>query len=335
MSTKDTNLSVVIVGAGDMGGKHCDGWKDAGCEVTGVAEVDTQRLEEFQKEHDIAEGAGDYRELIDRLKPDVVSVCVPVFLHREITVYAAESGCHVLCEKPIALTMEDGEAMIDACRRAERLLGISFQRRREGGTGAFKRVADENMLGRPLIWKAMDLREVRPKILMHSRGGNGGSIIDCGVHAFDQWRYVFDSEPVSVYACGSCYGEGKERIAEVKDKALDTAVITVKFASGDVGELTLGWGFPEKTPGKTSEMLMGPEGRTRPVKNGIEILSGEDVMKEDTAKTGRPELIQDFVTAVTSGGTVPATGEDGLAALRVALAAVESIETGRLVEIQS
>jgi predicted dehydrogenase len=334
MSAQEKKLSVVIVGAGDMGGKHCAGWKDAGCEVVGVADLDEERLEAFRKEHGIAESGSDYRKVIDAVKPDVVSVCVPVCLHREVTVYAAEAGCHVLCEKPIALTVEDARVMIDACERAGRLLCIGFQRRYEGGTGAFKRLVGNGALGRPVIWKAMDLREVRPKILMHSRSGNGGSIIDCGVHAFDQWRYVFDSEPVSVYACGGCFGEGKERLAAVGDKAVDTGVITVKFASGDVGELTLGWGLPEETPGKTNEMLIGPEGRTRSAEGGVEAVSGKNILKEETNGEGRPNMIKDFVSAIATNGASPISGHDGVAALKVALAAVESIETGRLVEME-
>lgn len=333
MNMKKKNLSVVIVGTGDMGAQHAVGWKAAGCKITGVVDIDVTRRKKFQKEHKISKSGSDYKKLIKQLKPDVVSVCVPAFFHPEVTVYAAESGCHVFCEKPIALTIKDAQKMINACKRHKKLLGIGFQRRFMGDTIKIKELAEEGILGRPLIWKALDLREVRPKIMMHSKKGNGGSIVDCAVHSFDQWRYVFNSEPVSVYACGGCFGEGKKRLEKVKDKALDTGVITVKFASGDIGEITIGWGFPERTPTFVSDMLMGPLGVARQNDGKLEIFSGKWAATEELSTDAREGIMIDFVEAIISGKKPLIAGEDGLAAIKVALAALESIETGKLVNV--
>ncbi|MBN1864712.1 MAG: Gfo/Idh/MocA family oxidoreductase, partial [Victivallales bacterium] len=235
-------LKVVVVGAGDMGGHHVRGWRNSGrAEVIGIAEVSKERLEAFQKEHGIAEGDAEYKKLIERTEPDVVSVCVPAFLHMPVTTFAADSKCHVLCEKPIALNVKDAETMIKSCKKNKVLLCVDFQRRYWGQTKAYGKWMDEGVLDRPILWRMLDLRSIRPKKLMHDKNGNGGPIIDCAVHWFDQWRLLFKSEPTSVYARGFCFAEGKEELKSIKDKAVDTGAITVEYASGDIGELTVCW----------------------------------------------------------------------------------------------
>jgi predicted dehydrogenase len=331
MKNEEEILKVVIVGCGDMGEMHAGGWKESDItEIVAVADCDEERLGKFMEKHEVKNGARDYRELIQEYKPDVVSVCVPAFLHREVTEFAANSGCHVFCEKPIALTPEDAQAMIDCCKKNNVQLGIDFQRRYWGNTKFYKELFADKTLERPVIWKQADVREVRPKILMHSKSGNGGSIVDCGVHWFDMWRYLFESEPVSVYARGFCFGEGKKEIEMIKDKAIDTGVITVEFDSGDIGELTMCWGLPSKTSAFTDQTILAQNGISR-MQNGIITLNCGRWQTTEKCEFSWSPIIVDFAKAIASGEPSPVRGEDGLAALKMAMAALESIETGEIV----
>lgn len=331
----DEPLRVAIVGAGDMGGVHARAWKESGAgRVVAVADVDEARLEAFRAAHGVEDAATDYNELIDRVRPDAVSVCVPAFLHPAVTLHAAKAGCHVLCEKPIALTAEDGRSMIDACRSAGAKLAVAFQRRYDPLTRAVRDLVERDVLGRPLVWRSLDLREVRPKTRMHETTlGNGGPVVDCGVHWFDQWAVVFGSEAVSVTARGGFrFGRGKQRLAAVQELAVDTAVVTVEYASGDVGELTICWGLPEGTAATSDETLFGPHGVARKTESGLQVLSGEHKEEHPLDGDPRPALMRDFAAAVRANDAPPITGEDGLAALQVSLAALVSAEERRPVD---
>jgi predicted dehydrogenase len=331
MSNKKNKLKIVIIGCGDMGLAHVNAWNDSQlAEITVAVDCDNKRLENFTKKHAIPNGMSDYKKAIEKFKPDVVSVCVPAFLHREVVEFAAQSGCHVFCEKPIALNQEDAQAMIDCCKMNKVQLGVDFQRRYWGNTVFYKKLFADKTLERPVIWKQADVREIRPKILMHDKNGNGGSIIDCGVHWFDVWRYLFDSEPVSVYARGFCFAYDKKEIASIKNKAIDTGVITVEFSSGDIGELTMCWGLPQKTVSYTDETILAKNGMARMIDDVVTVRCGRWQTAEKI-ETGWTPIITAFAESILEGKPSPVVGEDGLAALRIALAALESIETGKVV----
>ena len=125
-------VKAAFVGAGVMGRDH---WKNAltlqqsgDLKITGVADVVVDRATALAGEHGIAT-FDDYKKLIDETKPEFVVVSTPHPSHEEITVYAAERGIHVLCEKPIAHTVAAADRMIAACRKAGVLLGIDFSQR--------------------------------------------------------------------------------------------------------------------------------------------------------------------------------------------------------------
>jgi len=335
MEAKNEKLKVVIVGTGDMANRHCQGWTASGMAdiVAVVGGKNLERLEKFQEEHNIRHGSCDYRKTIDKFKPDVVSVCVPVPFHPEIAIYAAEAKCHVFCEKPIALTIEDGEKMIAACRGNGVLLGIDFDRRYWEDYLLYQQLIEDNALGRPLIWKRFDIRSIRPKILMHDKNGNGGVFIDCAVHWFDMWRHLFDSEPTTVYALGGCWGKDKPQLRTIQDKALDTGVITVKYASGDVGELSTSWGLPVDTPTVEGDILVGPKGYCRFDGKMVETVAGAHRSVKEVKLEEWGPIITDFTQAVLGMKKNPVPGEDAISASKVALAAIESIETGTVVEL--
>jgi predicted dehydrogenase len=334
-SEKTKKLKVVVVGAGDMGGRHVEGWRNSGrAEVIGIAEANKERLDAFRKKYDIGEGDSDYKKLIEKLKPDVVSVCVPAFLHMPVTVFAANAGCHVFCEKPIALNAGDARTMIDCCRKNNVLLCIDFQRRYWGHTRSYGKLIEDGILEKPILWRLLDLRSIRPKILMHDKNGNGGPIIDCAVHWFDLWRHLFKSEPVSVFARGFCFAEGKEKLKMIKDKALDTGAIIVEYASGDVGELTVCWGQPEGTPDLEDEMLIARNAVAK--RNGpmITIHKGKWRMEESVKLDDWNSLISAFAEAIVQKRSSPVSGDDAIVALKVSLAAIKSIETGEIIHLK-
>jgi len=280
----------------------------------------------------------DYREIVGRPDIDVVFVCTPTAFHSEVVIEAARHGKELFCEKPLALTLADGEKMVRAVREAGVRMGINFCHRFWKANHFLRRYFQEGKAGRPIYHTMYMAAKVRPNITMHDDRLNRGPVMDVLCHFLDTWRFLFGSEPCRVFARAATFAKGKAHVATVKSLALDTAVVTVEFESGDVGCFHVCWGLPEDTASYGRNIAVGPEAL-------IEL----DGFRKITITRGKaePEVIDDlhtdihleqmnhFATALKTNGPPNSTGEDGLIALKVSLAAFESVRTGEAVLVKA
>ena len=338
---KNGKLGVCVVGCGDMGTRHTEHWDTLPeARVVAVVDILRDRAEALARARGLDTWYADYRRAITMPEVDVVSVCVPTCSHPEISIFAAEQGRHVLCEKPIALTLEGAEAMITAARRNGVKLGVGFMRRHSPVLPVLRDWLAGGHLGRPLMYHASDVREIRPKREMHDAQANGGPIIDMGVHLFDMWSTIFDSEPVEVFAQGLKLAQERLELVHIADIAYDTATILVRYASGDLGTFVVSWGLPPAVnPTLVPDQILGAKGVAQAVFDTAH--QQVDVMCEggtwDTVASSHEDMyrveISRFAQWVLKDHPFPATGTDGLAALRVALAALTSAVTGQSVHL--
>ena len=114
-------MRVGIIGTGTMGGVHAAAWQSAGAELAGCFSSNPAQAEEFAKRYQ-TQAFASYSELLN--SADIIDVCTPTTLHKPMVLAAAKAGKHVVCEKPIALTIEDAQAMIDACRGVRFFVGM-------------------------------------------------------------------------------------------------------------------------------------------------------------------------------------------------------------------
>jgi predicted dehydrogenase len=324
-----------------MGTKHAHHW-DVLPQARVVAVVDVARERAIRLAHayNLETCYTDYRPAIALDDVDVVSVCVPTCFHPEISTFAAEHGRHVLCEKPIALTLDEAEAMIAASRRNGVKLGMGFMRRHSSVVPILRDWLSAGNLGRPVMYHAIDVREIRPKLEMHDAQANGGPVIDMGVHLFDLWSYLLDSEPVAVFANGLRLARHHPQLEQIPDIAYDTAAVQVRYASGDIGVFVVSWGLPPNmNPDSIPDRIMGPKGPAQVVYALTH--QQADVMNEQgewcALATSHEDMYQVEITRfadwVLEDRPFPATGAEGLAALRVALTALESVQTGQAVSL--
>jgi len=323
---------VCVVGAGDLGTQHAGGWQKCGAaELVAVADIDRARAENYAKKFSLPMCFSDYREAIEKSKPDIVSVCTPAYFHPEVTIFAAEHGAHVISEKPIALTLEAASRMIETTRRCKVKFSLGFQTRFWSGTEKLKELLSGGELGRPVMYRQSGAAEIRPKRAMHDAlRGNGGAVIDFCCHTFDHWRYVFGSEPVRVTARGLTLAKDRPELAHLPQIAVDTAAILVDFASGDIGLISISWGLPPGTPWVSGDNdILGPKGRIIRGGDNLQILrEGGKVEKVEGLKTDmHKELMSDFVDAIRRDRSPRIIGEDGRIGLKMSLAALESIQT--------
>lgn len=242
-----------------MGGRHVAGWRAVGHDVAVVSDVDRARAESLAAAHHVDTVETDYARAIAHA--DVVSICLPLALHAEVTIAAARAGKHVFTEKPLAPTVADAEAMATAVARAGVHFGLGFQRNLAGGIALLRQWAAEGRFGRPMLYSSDLLQEVRPKVAMHDRNGNNGPFTDAGCHYYLAWQTVFRSRPKTVYAQGRITAIGRPEIAHFAQLAIDTGVVTVEYESGDIGTLTASWGLAKGSAIKSRpERIVGPLG---------------------------------------------------------------------------
>ena len=329
-------LKIAIIGCGAMGKYHARQWQSRDdAKVAAVFDPVAGARDALAKEMS-APAYDNFRGAIDHKGIDAVSICTPMPFHREIACYAAQRGRHILCEKPIAGTIEDADAMIDAAERHGAWLTIGHQYREWPRNKRIKELYDGGSLGSPLMARYETVAEVRPKTAMHRMSMNQGPVLDLSAHWFDLMRFFTGAELVSVYASANVFGRGKPRLAQVADDdfAPDAAEVQARFEGGHVLSIGVIWGMPEGFPGFGREQIVGPKGVVHAQDAQTEVLLGRDQRETVPPTGGEPApRIADLVNAIRTGTPPRVTGRDGREAVRGCLAALESIRSGKVVEL--
>ncbi len=148
----------------------------------------------------------DYQTMLEQEKPDSVHICLPHYLHTPVSIYALGHGCHVLCEKPMATTVEDAQRMIDAAQKSGKTLEIIFQNRYNPGSRLIKETVASGKLGKVLGARALVCWDRSQEYYSESgwRGTiekeGGGVCVNQAIHTLDLMLWFCGKQPVSVKA---------------------------------------------------------------------------------------------------------------------------------------
>lgn len=179
----ELRFRVCVVGAGALGRRHLDGWAQVpDARVVALANVAPAQLQEAGDTYGIAGRYADFREALAREDVNVVSVCTPTRFHADVAIAALQSGRDVLCAKPIARTADEARAMLRAAEASRRTLTVGFDQRFASGLRALWEQIRAGAIGRPVFWSYRAVQEARFKLAMHERDGDGGPVLDMGVH---------------------------------------------------------------------------------------------------------------------------------------------------------
>lgn len=333
----DKPIRVCVVGCGDLGRVHARCWSNVPeAQVAAVVDIQESRARQMAEQHGLERFYLDYRQAIDQPDVNVVSVCIPTNLHADVTIYAAERGKHVITEKPIALDLEQADAMIAATERNGVQFSVGLMRCHSPVLVELKRWLQGDRLRRPVIYWASDIREIRPKREMHDKNANGGPVIDMAVHLFATWQYLFDSPVQEVYANGFTFAQNRDELAHIRDKAIDTACISVRYESGDIGNFLVSWGVPPGVvPPAMPEVILTASGVVHATFNGIHQQAslqregGKWEMLAACDESMYQREIQDFAQSILENRPPVVSGTYGRSILEVSLAALESIQSGK------
>ncbi len=333
------SIRVAVIGVGAMGRNHARVYSEMpGVELVGVADADRDASKEVTKRFG-GQDFTDYRILLDDLKPDAVTIAVPTVDHFEVALETIGRGVHLLIEKPIALDVDEGNQIISTASRAGVKLMIGHIERFNPAVSDLKRRLKIGELGRVF---QIDAHRQGP---FPDRIKDVGVVIDLAVHDIDVMRYVTEAEIVRVYA------ETERRIHSTHEDLL-TALL--RMSDGTIGTLSINW----LTPTKIRELFITGEcGMFRvdyltqdlyffenATVNGsdwdtLRVLRGvsEGRMIRHVVKKKEPLRVEleSFIAAVGGYGDISVTGQDGLIALELAQAVVNSGLEHRTIDMQN
>ena len=330
-------MKVAVIGVGSMGMNHARVYSELPeVELVAVADADLKTAEAVADRHG-AHAYTDYRDLLAKEKPEAVTIAVPTALHERVGMDALEAGAHILMEKPIAATLDEGKRLIEKARASKHQLMVGHIVRFNPAIQALKQKLADGELGR--IFQIF-CRRAGP---FPTRIRDVGVVVDLAPHDVDVMRFLTGLEPTRVYA------ETEQRIHTEHE---DLLWGVLRFSDGVVGSLEINW----LTPTKVREVLvLGERGLFRVDDLTQDLYFYENAQAKDIQWSALASLkgvsegsmiryalqryeplkaeLQAFLTAIKDGKPMPVTGADGLAALKLALALVESGKTHKVINV--
>ena len=201
-------LRVAIIGSGGISEVHAKALQSFP-EVELVAAVDlrNERLKVMEDKFGIIRGFKDWNVMLKEVQPDAVTVCTPNGVHAAPTIDAANAGCHVIVEKPMAMNPQECQKMIDAARKAGKILSVGFQYRYHPSSQFLVRARDDGRFGKIMFVKCQALRRrgiPNWGVFGQKQMQGGGPMIDIGVHVIEMAHYVMGS-PKPIAASGNTW----------------------------------------------------------------------------------------------------------------------------------
>ncbi|BCY16409.1 oxidoreductase [Leptolinea sp. HRD-7] len=328
-------LKTAVIGVGSMGKNHARVYSElAEANLVAVSDANAATAEAIGKTFGAA-AYSDYRELLEKEKPEAVSVAVPTAMHEQVVTDVLNSGANVLVEKPIAATIEEGQRLIALAKQKNLKLQVGHIVRFNPAIQELKKRLNAGELGR--IYQVF-CRRAGP---FPARIRDVGVVIDLAPHDVDIIRFLTGLDPIRLFA------ETEQRIHTEHE---DLLWGMLRLPDGITASVEINW----LTPTKIREVLvLGERGLFR-----VDDLTQDLYFYENAQATGlawdslknlrgvseggmvrfafqrfeplKAEL-QGFLKAVAENTPVPVSGEDGLAALKIALALVESGKTHQVI----
>jgi len=330
--------SIGIVGAGLIGAWHAARWKQLPVELVGFYDVSPETAAQAAAQF----GGHAFDGLDDLLAVvDVADVCTPTSHHKVPVLAAAAAGKDIVCEKPLARHLRDAEEMVAACRAAGVRLFVAQVVRFFRQFARAKALLDSGALGRPGVIRTV--RGGAPPNPGHRPwftdfAQSGGVIMDVSIHDLDFARWCL-GDVERVFARGLTFA-GVE--------PYDHALVTLRFKNGALGHIEGSWAYP---PGRfRTRFEIASEGgliewdSLDPMPLTVTLKSDESLQAPGIPQPHSPLAPHDdpyflelehFLHCLESGDEFLVSPQDGLKAVRLSLAAIESIRTGRPVYVDT
>lgn len=275
----------------------------------------------------------DYDDLLMSGIIDAVYIALPNHLHCSYTIRAAKAGIHVLCEKPMAVTVEECEEMIKAAEDNNIKLMIAYRLHLEEANLQAVEVIRLGQIGKPRIFNSLFTQQTEKNNIRVNKAKGGGTLDDIGIYCINAARYLFQDEPTEVFATSA--NNGEERFRQVAE--MTTGIL--RFPNERLATFTCSFG----AAGVSTYEVVGTQGtlRVHPAytnQGDIQhVLTINGQTQEQTFKS-RDQIAAVFIyfsDCILQNKDPEPSGEEGLMDLRIIRALYRSIETGTFVSLDS
>lgn len=353
-------IKILVVGLGNMGRPHALAYHyNENFHIVGLCSRSATTLTDLPQELINYPRFDGYEKALDSVKPDAVCICTWPDTHAEYTIKAFEAGAHVFLEKPIAETVDESNSIVKAAEKYNRKLVIGYILRHHPSWTKFVQLTED--LGKPLV--------MRMNLNQQSSGDTWGvhkklleslsPIVDCGVHYLDIMCQMTGANPVRVHGIGVRLSD------EIADDIYNYGQLQVTFDDGSIGWYEAGWGPMISETAFFIKDVIGPKGSISIVaaeqsssakSDDIDMHTKTSVLLKHSSKIGddgnfsKKDVLFDmedepdhnelcareqryFAKAIHEDIDLTTHWQDAVNSLRIALAADESIRTGKVVEL--
>ena len=190
-------LRVAIIGCGGISETHIKALQTfPDVELVAGVDVNSRRLKTMEEKYGFTHLYTDWKKMLKEIKPDAVSICTPNGVHAAPTIDAANAGCHVMVEKPMAMNPTECQKMIDGAKKNKKKLAVGFQYRYHPNTDFLSRAREDGQFGKVMFVKCQALRRrgiPNWGVFGQKKLQGGGPMIDIGVHVIEMAHYVIGS----------------------------------------------------------------------------------------------------------------------------------------------
>jgi inositol 2-dehydrogenase len=331
-------LGVGVLGVGEMGKRHAENLRRLVPEarLIAIADVSEARAREVAAEYEIERSYGSLDAMLENQEIEAVVIATPDKFHAQAVIRAAGAGKDILCEKPLALTVADARAAIEAVAKAGRRLQVGFMRRYDPAYASARKRIEAGEIGTPVIFKSVGRDKTEPPIAAYEPILNGMLFYTNTIHDFDLARWLMVDEVASVHAYTTV--AVRPEIAKYGDVV--AGVVNLQYRHGAIGNIesyaqaVYGYDVRTEIVGSKGSIFVGSLNQLPALlltARGAERSTADHFLAR-FADAYVLEL-RDFVRTMSSDRAPRISGEDGLKALEIAVAAENSHQQSKPVAV--
>jgi predicted dehydrogenase len=322
-------LGIGVLGVGEMGRRHAENLRRYVPEahLIAIADVSAKRAEEVAAELEVDHFYSSLDAMLENKAIQAVLLATPDKFHAQAVVAAAGAGKDILCEKPLALNMADAHTALAAVAQAGRRLQVGFMRRYDPAYVAAKKRIEAGEIGVPVIFKSVGRDKDQPPIAAYESNVNGMIFYTNTIHDFDLARWMMNDEVTNVHSFTT--SAIRPEVAKYGDVV--ASAVNLQYQKGAIGNIesyaqaVYGYDVRTEIVGSKGAILVGSLDKIPAVfmtaGGGHQMLADHFLSRFADAYL---EEVRDFVRTMLTDRAPAVTGDDGLKALAIAVAAEKS-----------
>src|SRR6516225_5937137 len=312
-------IGIGVLGVGEMGKRHAENLRHLvpGAELVAIADVAAARAKQVAEELEVSKSFGSLEAMLECKEVQAVLIATPDKFHAQGVIQAAKAGKNILCEKPMALTLADAYAALDAVSKAGVRLQVGFMRRYDPAHAAAMKRIEAGEIGTPVIFKSLGRDKDEPPLAVYQSGVNGMLLYNSTIHDFDLARWMMRDEVAEVHSYTTV--AIRPEVAQYGDVVASS--VNLQYRNGGIGNIesyvqaVYAYDVRTEILGSKGAIFVGSIQQTPAVflsANG----SSQTLADHFLTRFADAYLaeVRDFVQNLLADKPVRVTGEDGLQA---------------------